>query len=320
MNFLTLFYFVETAKEMNFSKTAHKLHMSQQTLSFHIQKLEEYYGSILFIRKPQLRLTYAGEVLLQEAEEILAKCDITMDRMSALSDKCAGRLKIGISHYPARVLLPKIIPVFHKKWPNVRLYFPNESMVKRIKSLLEGNLDLCIGIYNENDPNIISYDLYDDNLYLVVSNSLLESTFGPTEAQKITAQKAEINSLAKFSSLPFMVLTSSSHLGSVIDNYMNRMKVAPRIILESGTLDTIQPLVIEGIAAFICGRLRAGRIVAKHPHMVAFPLATESSKAEHHFKLLLQQGAPTPEYLTDFIHLTKEAFQAEDADSVLPSL
>lgn len=44
MNLLTLFYFVELARELHVTNTAQKLYISQQNLSQHIQRLEQYYG------------------------------------------------------------------------------------------------------------------------------------------------------------------------------------------------------------------------------------------------------------------------------------
>ncbi len=73
MNLLSLYYFVELAKELHFTNTAQKLYISQQNLSQHIQKLEQYYGVVLFHRKPKLTLTYAGEQLLASATKILAE-------------------------------------------------------------------------------------------------------------------------------------------------------------------------------------------------------------------------------------------------------
>ena len=56
INFLNLKYFLILSEEMNFRKAAHKLYITQQSLSGHIQKLEEYFGVPLFYRSTPLRL------------------------------------------------------------------------------------------------------------------------------------------------------------------------------------------------------------------------------------------------------------------------
>ena len=61
MDTLSLYYFSELAKDLHITRTANRLFISQQTLSNHIMRLEEYYGVKLLNRKPSLSLTYAGE-------------------------------------------------------------------------------------------------------------------------------------------------------------------------------------------------------------------------------------------------------------------
>ena len=56
MDLISLYYFSELAKDLHMTRTANRLFISQQTLSNHIQRLEDYYGTKLFHRKPALPL------------------------------------------------------------------------------------------------------------------------------------------------------------------------------------------------------------------------------------------------------------------------
>ena len=71
MNFSHLEYFLTVAQELNITRAAERLYISQQALSQHISKLEGQYGVPLFVRKPQLDLSYAGKTLLPHAERLL---------------------------------------------------------------------------------------------------------------------------------------------------------------------------------------------------------------------------------------------------------
>ncbi|MBQ5756729.1 MAG: LysR family transcriptional regulator, partial [Erysipelotrichaceae bacterium] len=72
MDLRTLQYFVVVAEELNITKAAEKLHMSQPPLSAQIKKLELELNTELFIRgKRQLDLTESGELLYRRAKEIL---------------------------------------------------------------------------------------------------------------------------------------------------------------------------------------------------------------------------------------------------------
>lgn len=63
INFLNLEYFLVAAEELNFTKAAKRLYISQQSLSNHISNMEKEFDVILFNRTTPLTLTYAGQAL-----------------------------------------------------------------------------------------------------------------------------------------------------------------------------------------------------------------------------------------------------------------
>ena len=77
INFLNLEYFLVAAEELNFTRAARKLYISQQSLSNHISNLEKEFDVILFNRTSPLTLTYAGRALKTRARELLDLRDET---------------------------------------------------------------------------------------------------------------------------------------------------------------------------------------------------------------------------------------------------
>ena len=67
MNFQTMEYFVVLAHELNFTRAAEKLHITQQSLSSHIASVERELGCQLLERKNPLQLTFAGRTFLRYA-------------------------------------------------------------------------------------------------------------------------------------------------------------------------------------------------------------------------------------------------------------
>ena len=61
INHLNLVYFITAARELNFTRAAEKLFISQQALSNHIASLEKDVGISLIDRKTPMKLT-AGNV------------------------------------------------------------------------------------------------------------------------------------------------------------------------------------------------------------------------------------------------------------------
>lgn len=71
INFLNLEYFLAAAEELNFTRAAKRLYISQQSLSNHISNMEKEFDVVLFNRTSPLTLTYAGQALKVRARELL---------------------------------------------------------------------------------------------------------------------------------------------------------------------------------------------------------------------------------------------------------
>ena len=111
INFLNLEYFLVAAEELNFTRAARKLYISQQSLSNHISNLEKEFDVILFNRTSPLTLTYAGRALKTRARELLDLRDETYKEISDIKDFSTGQLSIGVSHTRGRVILPEVLPI-----------------------------------------------------------------------------------------------------------------------------------------------------------------------------------------------------------------
>ena len=97
MNFQNLEYFLTVAEEMNVTRAARRLHISEQALSRQIGKLEGELDVKLFERTPRFTLSPAGKRLKAAAEPIGNIHRQLHLELDDLNSNNTGELRIGVS-------------------------------------------------------------------------------------------------------------------------------------------------------------------------------------------------------------------------------
>jgi LysR family hydrogen peroxide-inducible transcriptional activator len=172
MNINQLKYFVQLYKLQNFSKAAENMAISQPALSLQIQKLEEEVGYHLVDRnKKPLGITPEGELFFEKSVKIIQMLDNLHHLNLEIEDKFSGHIKIGIIPTLSPYLVPFVIKLAEKKFPDLKIEIV-ELVTKDILSKLN---------YNELDAGIIStpvtakgfsfLPLFYERFYLYVSEN-----------------------------------------------------------------------------------------------------------------------------------------------------
>lgn len=122
MEIRVLNYFLATAQELNMTRAAEKLLVSQPALSRQIADLEDELGVKLFERHPrQLVLTPAGQYLQEQAREIIALSNKTKENLRS-SAVISGDLTIGAGESAGMQRIMNIISNIIKDYPTVKLH------------------------------------------------------------------------------------------------------------------------------------------------------------------------------------------------------
>lgn len=307
MNIVSLYYFVELAKELHVTNAAQKLYISQQNLSQHIRRLEQHYGVTLFHRKPKLALTYAGEQLFITAVKILSEEHDLMNRLSSISLSKTGNLKVGLPGYRGQICLPAILPRFYEKWPNITIDLINESSGKMEEMLLGGEMDLFIGIMYQDNASLSVTTILNDRIYLICSNELLERYFQDS-GESFKRSFARGADLKSFSEVPFLLPKPPMKLRKTIDQCFQEVKITPRVFLESQTTELLISLYPYHYGAFFCTQMRLPMLLELYPDANALPLAQGNAVVQHRLVLAYHRERFLPECAHDFIEITKEVF------------
>jgi DNA-binding transcriptional LysR family regulator len=115
-------YFVAVAEELNFTRAAERLHLSQPALSKQIRGLETAMRAQLFRRdRRQVELTAAGTALYAVARDLLQAWDDGVAVVGDAAAQDARVLRVGTLTSIGRGLYPSIIDQFAKRQPGWRV-------------------------------------------------------------------------------------------------------------------------------------------------------------------------------------------------------
>lgn len=191
MNFSSMEYFIVLSKELNFTRAAEKLHLTQQSLSAHIAGLEKELGCRLLVRSPHLELTYGGRVFLQYAQDFHKKYLAMQRQFCDISQNHRGVLRIGSASARGRTILPECIAAFQEQYPNVEILLTEGSNKTLIQNLLDGDIDLAIADFPKAIQGIVLQDFYTEEIALVVDKHLFQQVYGDQEEQVLQEFQAK---------------------------------------------------------------------------------------------------------------------------------
>jgi DNA-binding transcriptional LysR family regulator len=167
---------VAVAEELNFSRAAFRLVMTQPSLSRQIHDLETELGTELFERhSKRLALTAAGEFFLEQARSLLAAAEQAVLQTRQLGRGEIGQLALGYNTDQVGCgLLPAILQSFRQQYPNVTVTLHSLEMSHQMEALRNREIDLGFTIrmgktaFNPAYPELCYTNLSDDALVAVL--------------------------------------------------------------------------------------------------------------------------------------------------------
>lgn len=162
--------FVAIAELGSYRRASQALFIAQPALSVSIRKLEEAVGTPLLVRGARgVTLTQAGMALLTDARRALfhAEQGRRAARMVALGE--GGSLRLGFVGSATYALLPRCVPAFRQRYPDVRLELSESTSVGVIELLRANRIDAgFIRGPVASAPDIDMHEVETDDLMMVV--------------------------------------------------------------------------------------------------------------------------------------------------------
>src|SRR5215470_14999023 len=113
-------YLSALSQHGHFGKAAQACAVTQPALSMQIQELEAELGVALVERRPgEASLTDVGVEVAQRAERVLAATRDLAEFARHRARLLTGRLQLGVIPSIAPYVLPKILPVLQRRYPEL---------------------------------------------------------------------------------------------------------------------------------------------------------------------------------------------------------
>lgn len=177
--------FVEVAQQKSFSKAAEALDLGISTVSRRIRLLEEKLGSPLFFRDTHsVRITAAGELLLEHCEFIMNSADNALESFSRNTLHPSGRVRISMYTDVYHETMQGVFSVFMEKWPDIHLsvHFSEDP-----PDILSEPYDVVFGIGPLPDSSLIAKRIFTVFPAVFASPKLLERYSPPEDPQDLCA-------------------------------------------------------------------------------------------------------------------------------------
>ncbi len=258
--------FLSVAENLNFSKAANDLFISQPAVTKHIKELESKLSVTLFERKGnKVYLTQAGKLTYNYLKNIKQQYNELDFELGRLKNTFKGNLKIGASSTISQYLIPEVLAAFYKQYPEIKLYLYNGNSFEMEKSLLQNNIDLALVENYSSQANIKYKDFLNDEIVTITgSNSvyskkasltisdfkqipivLRENGSGTLEVikQKLQQNKININKLNIF-----IHLGSTEAIKNFLSDFNGIALVSEKSILKEIQLKTIKIIKVKNLS------------------------------------------------------------------------
>lgn len=237
-------YIAAVSELGSFSKAAEKLFVSQPALSQSVQRLEDKLGVKLLNRaSAPITLTDAGRQFMEQGYEILSARDMIYKKMTDMKDMVSGSLTIGISQFYGKYYISRLLPLFNKQYPGIKVHITEEISSVLETMILQGRIDFGIFSLPIGNPKIHSETIFEEELLFAVPNHhpMLQRA---KPARSGALPKVE---LAHFKDDDFIMVKEGQRLHTIGMELCRKAGFEPKIVFESRNTETVNAFIAGGM-------------------------------------------------------------------------
>lgn len=238
-----LIYFIAAARHEHLTNASYELGISQPALSRNIARLEKAYGVQLFDRVGRgLRLSVAGQILLEHVNRAKAELDDATEAIQDFSNKVAHTVSLGFLGTFGVNLVPDLIRGYNEEVGTLPPFRLLQGSTPFLKAQLEArDIDLCIASPRFPDPNLEWRPLFREELFVVVPNG-----------HRLAARDSI--DLIEIADEPLILLKPQYGLRKCVEELCLEGGFLPQVAFEVEEVATLRGLVGAGVGVTIAPR------------------------------------------------------------------
>lgn len=233
-------YFLAVAEELNFTKAAEKLFISQPPLSRQIIELEEEVQARLFNRNnKKVELTEAGKYFEKEVKELFQNLERITVKTKKIAENISGEFTIAYISSIYSSVISELIKHLKEQFPYVNFKLFEISTTKQISALEQGKINLGIIRSPIKSTKIKAQLWFQDGFSVVYNKNVIQ----------INSEK-EIPNL-KDETFVFFNKDYAPHYHEVLLELCAFYGFTPKVVHESNNINSIVQLVKNGLGISI---------------------------------------------------------------------
>lgn len=250
MEIRLLKYVIAIYEAKSFSRAAESLCIAQPSLSQQVAKFERELGIRLFFRtRGGVTPTPEGRTFIERAERIV-RLDEDLEReMKEHSQGIGQELSIGTTAITGGHILPPLLQVFSKRFPQVRIRLVEESSEHLEELTSKGVVDVSILSLPLKDPKL-AYSLMLTEPLLLALPQNKEEWMSAALLDYVSPQRRlheGIIDLTLLSHMPFILLKQGYGFRGTVLQICADNGFQPKVAFETSSIDTAQSLVTHGL-------------------------------------------------------------------------
>lgn len=231
------------------SAAARHLQITQPAASQQVKELERALALRLLQRGGgAVRPTAAGEAVLAQARRVQAAVEALVATAAAFQGGEVGRVRLGTGATACVQLLPPLLTRMKQRMPGLEIIIATGNTPEIADRVLAGSLDLAfVTLGGRTDPALEARPILREPLLAYAPAAILPAPGALTPGQLAPGALAA----GQLAALPLVLYESGGATRALVDAWFRDAGLAPRPIMELGSVDAIKVIVESGLGAAI---------------------------------------------------------------------